>query len=205
AADAGVARRHHLDAPPVALGELAVHAEQLGGEERRFVATRPGADLEDDVLLVVRILGDEHHLEIRDDRVTSRGERLRFFLGELAHVGVARRGELLGFREALDGRFVLAEALGERLEIGERLGVLAVFGLVVLHFGRAEQPHQLFVALFLRRQFIEHYSIRAGPHPRPLTPARRGDRAYPEQDVTDSTPSFYPPETGGRNATSSPS
>ena len=43
-ADARVARRHHFDAPALALRELVVHAEQLGREQRRFVAARAGAD-----------------------------------------------------------------------------------------------------------------------------------------------------------------
>ena len=53
-------------------------------------------------------------------------------------------------------RLVLAEALDERLELGQRLRVLPVFGGLALHLARAEQAHQLFVALFFRRELIEH-------------------------------------------------
>ena len=54
AAGVGVAGRHHLELPALALGVARVHAEQVGGEQRRFVAAGAGADFEDDVLLVVR-------------------------------------------------------------------------------------------------------------------------------------------------------
>ena len=90
-ADAGVAARHHFDPPALALGVLAVHAEQLGGEQRRLVAARAGADFEHDVLVVVRILRDQQHLELGDQRVAPRDERFQLFLRELAHVGIARR------------------------------------------------------------------------------------------------------------------
>ena len=40
-----------------------VHAEDLGGEERGFVAARAGADFEHHVLLVVGVLGQQQDLE----------------------------------------------------------------------------------------------------------------------------------------------
>jgi hypothetical protein len=49
-AHAGVAARHHFDAPSLAFGVLAVHPEQLAGKERRLVAAGAGADFEDDLL-----------------------------------------------------------------------------------------------------------------------------------------------------------
>ena len=58
AAHAGDGGIHHLDPPPLALGVLRVHAHQLGREERGLVAAGAGADLEEDVLLVVRIARD---------------------------------------------------------------------------------------------------------------------------------------------------
>ena len=51
-------------------------------------------------------------------------------------------------RDVVRDGLVLAELLDERLELGQRLGVLPVLGRVALHLGRAEQAHQLFVALF---------------------------------------------------------
>ena len=74
-------------------------------------------------------------------------QRLQLFAGEVAHVGVAGRRQLLGLGDVADQRLVLAEALDERFDLGQRLGVLAILRRLALHFARAEQPHQLFVTL----------------------------------------------------------
>ena len=39
------------------LGEAEVHAEHFGDEERRLVAARAGAELDDDVLVVIGVFG----------------------------------------------------------------------------------------------------------------------------------------------------
>ena len=147
-ADAGVARRHQLEPPALALGVLAVHPEQLGGEERRLVAARAGADFEDDVLFVVRILGIEQDLELGEQRVAAGDERLQLLLRELAHVGIGRGGELLRLREVARDDLVFAEALDERLDLGRGLGELPVLGRIALDLGRPEVGHQLVVSPF---------------------------------------------------------
>jgi hypothetical protein len=66
----------------------AVHAEDLGDEERGLVAAGAGAELEDDVLLVVGVFGQQQDFELFFDssrRGSSVGE---LFLRHLAHVGV---------------------------------------------------------------------------------------------------------------------
>jgi len=156
AADAGIAARHRLEPPPVALGEHAVHPEELGGEQRRLVAAGAGADFEDDVLLVVRILGDQQNLELRQERLPPRDERLQLLFGELAHVRVAGGRQLFGLRDVADDGLVLAEPFDERLDLGQRLRVLPVLGRIALHLGRAEEAHQVLVALFFRCELVEH-------------------------------------------------
>ena len=56
--------REDLDLPLVLLGEAEVHAEDLGDEERGLVAAGAGAELDDDVLLVVGIFGQEQDFEL---------------------------------------------------------------------------------------------------------------------------------------------
>ena len=126
------------------------------GKQRRLVAAGAGADFEDDVLLVVRILGDEQDLQLGEQRVAPRDQRLQLLLRELAHVGVAGRGELLGLRDVVHDRLVLAEPLDERLDLGQRLGVLPVFGRIALHLGGAEQRASALRSAVLRRQLVEH-------------------------------------------------
>src|ERR1700679_1658777 len=50
--------------PLVLLGEAEIHAEDFGDEERGFVPAGAGAELEDDVLVVVGILGKEQDFQL---------------------------------------------------------------------------------------------------------------------------------------------
>ena len=86
AAGAAVVDRQHLDLPAVALGEPGVHPEEVRREQRRLVAAGAGADFQDDVLGVVGILRHEQDLEVGEQRVAARLERLHLLLRELAHV-----------------------------------------------------------------------------------------------------------------------
>ena len=54
----------HLDLEPVALGEADVHLEEVLGEEVGLLAALGPADLDDDVLALVRVLRQEQHLEL---------------------------------------------------------------------------------------------------------------------------------------------
>ena len=165
--------RHHLDPPALALGELAVHAEQLGGEQRRFVAAGAGADLEHDVLLVVRVLRDEQDLEVGDQRVAARDERLQLLLRQLAHVRVAARRELLGLRDVARDVLVLAEALDGRLDLRQRLGVLPVLGWIALHLGRAERGRAAPRIAVRSPPVYQTYSRGTAPHPLGVAITRR--------------------------------
>jgi hypothetical protein len=69
-------------------GVALVHLEQLGGEQRRLVAARARADLEDDVALVGRVLRQQHHLQLLLDLRQLVLERVVLDVGELAHLGV---------------------------------------------------------------------------------------------------------------------
>ena len=61
-ADARLRHGQDFDLPAVLLGEAGVHAEDLGAEERGLVAAGAGADLKDDVLLVVGVFGEKEYL-----------------------------------------------------------------------------------------------------------------------------------------------
>src|SRR4029453_15774019 len=56
-AHAGGVAVHHLHLPLLALRVLRVHAGEIGGEERSLVAPRAGANLDEDVAVVVGIPG----------------------------------------------------------------------------------------------------------------------------------------------------
>src|ERR1700733_94106 len=60
AADSRFRFRKDLHFPAMLFSETRVHAEDLRYEERSLVSTSAGTDLQNDVLLVVGILGQEH-------------------------------------------------------------------------------------------------------------------------------------------------
>ena len=84
----GLGRREHFDLPALRLGVAGVHAEHFGGEERGLVAAGAGADFQDDVFLVVRILGQQQNLEFFFHAADARFQFVEFFLGVGAHVGI---------------------------------------------------------------------------------------------------------------------
>ena len=59
AAHRAFAHGHDFDLPSMLGGVTLVHAEQIAGKERRLVAAGAGADFQDDVAVVHRVLGDE--------------------------------------------------------------------------------------------------------------------------------------------------
>src|SRR4029453_12146997 len=84
---------HDLPLPALALRVLGVHAEQLGREEAGLVAARAGADLEEDVLLVVGIPRDEQAPQLLLERALPGGQLVDLGLGQLAHLAVGVLGE----------------------------------------------------------------------------------------------------------------
>ena len=184
-ADAGVAARHHVDLPALPLGVLAVHPEQLAGEQGRLVAARAGADLEDDVLLIVGILRDEKDLQIADEGVAPGGEGFQLFLRQLAHVGIAAGDHFFGLRNLGRDGLVLAVLLDERLQLRQRLRVLAHFVRIRLYLGRAKQARQLVVAIFFGSQFVKHNVGGAkspAPHVRRPFQGRRSSSRHRRQE-----------------------
>ena len=71
-------------------------------------------------------------------------ERLQLLLRELAHVGILE--QLLGLGDLLDDLLVLAECVDQRLNLGERLRVLAELRVVGLDGRIGHLGHQLLVA-----------------------------------------------------------
>ena len=94
AAELGGRCRHDLDLPAVALGVARVHPEEVAREERRLVAAGAGADLEEDVALVVRVLRQQHLLQVGGERGHLVPRDRPLLVCERAHRRVLR--ELVG-------------------------------------------------------------------------------------------------------------
>ena len=120
-----------LDLPAAPLGVARVHAEELRGEQRGLVATRAGADLEDDVALVVGIARHEQHLQALVERVEPGFDRGQLAARHLANLGVGVLQQLAVLRHVALETLPLAIALDHRLELralARQLGVLATVG-----------------------------------------------------------------------------
>src|SRR2546422_260382 len=83
------------DCPPVLGGVGLVHPDEVAGEQVRLLAALGAPYLEDDVLVVVRVLRHEQHLEAALE-VGHRRLLLGHLLpGQLPHLGVALGAEHL--------------------------------------------------------------------------------------------------------------
>ena len=78
AAYIGLGFGEDFDLPLVLLGEAEIHAEDFGDEQRSLVAAGAGAEFEDDVFVVVGILGEEEDFSSSSVGVSrARARRVR--------------------------------------------------------------------------------------------------------------------------------
>src|ERR1700691_1782156 len=84
--------REYLDLPTLRFRIPRVHPEDLGHEQRSFVSSSPGPDFEDNIFLVIRILGKEQHLQFFFEGNDPGFEVVEFFLS----VGALFRSFSLG-------------------------------------------------------------------------------------------------------------
>ena len=96
------------------------------GEQRGFLAAGAGADFEQGVLVVVRILRKEQHAKFLDERSMPRFQLLQFFARERGHFGIAA-DQLLRVAQLLVDALELAKFLDERFDLRQRLRGVAVF------------------------------------------------------------------------------
>ena len=164
--------RQDFDLPALLLGEARVHAEDLGGEERGLVAAGAGADFEDDVLLVVRILGQQQHLQFFFDRRQARlRARSSSSCGHGANVGIGFGEHGLRVGDALLRPLVVAEPVHDRLQVAVLLGDLLIFFVIVDDLVGGHLAAQLFVAGGNLFQAFKHRGFL-------LRAARSGDGRY---------------------------
>jgi hypothetical protein len=120
------ATAHRLDLPAVRVGIFLIKAGQLGGEQRRLLAARAGADFHDGVARVGRVGRDhgEQHRLLED--VAPARQPGQFLRGELLEGGIAGGipGQCLGL-----GNF--ASKFLKGLMVGDQLGE---FLLLARHF-----------------------------------------------------------------------
>ena len=146
AAPLGGIGAEHLVLPPHPVGVPDVHVEEVLGEQVRLLASLGAADLDDHVLVVVRVAREEQHLQVLLD---AGGGRLRL-LRLVAHP------ELLGHRQVVQRAPVGPVRLHDRLELLPATAELAERTLVGQH-GRIVHPVRDLGELLLQAgQSVEH-------------------------------------------------
>ena len=142
AAEVGRALAHHLGAPAAALAVAQVHARQVAGEQRRFVAAGAGADFQEGVARVVRVARQQRRPAARAcSRCRSAWAAAISSLGQLGHLRVGQH-LAAGFQVAL-ALLVLAELLHH---LGH-LGLLARQAAVAVDVGQHLRVGQVGVEL----------------------------------------------------------
>ena len=115
-------RREHLGLPPLPLRGVLIHLVEGARPQRRLVAPRPGPDLHDDVLAVVRILGHQERLQTRAELGSLRLGGLGLLPQERRHLGVGLvLGEGARLLRVLQRGAVLAEGDDDLTELGQVL------------------------------------------------------------------------------------
>ncbi len=140
AALAGAADGHDVHLPALPLGVALVHPEHVAGEERGLVAAGAGPDLEQDVLVVVRVLRDQEEGDLGVERVALRLEGPGLLVGHLPQLGVrVDPRHLLDLGELLEGVLVGAIALDDGRGL-LRLACQLLVGGRVLRDRRVRHP-----------------------------------------------------------------
>src|SRR5690606_26099442 len=156
AAVLALVRGEHLDGPALVLGVAAVHAEEVAREERGLVAAGAGADLEEQIRVVVGILRHEMQRELPLLCGALRPERGRLLFAERTELPIVAPRELLGSGELFLELLVRGEIARDRLEPRVLARQLAEAVLVRDRLGLAQQVRELLVALGQRHQFAPY-------------------------------------------------
>src|SRR5438093_50132 len=155
AGDAGV---DDLDPPPLTLGVLRVHADQLRREERGLVAPGAGADLEEDILLVIRITREQEALELLLERRLAAGELVDLRLRQLRQLAVAALGQdVARLADPPEYIAVLREALDDLDGVGVLLAEARVFGRLGEDGGIRQNPGDLVGSLFDLTELVKQH------------------------------------------------
>src|SRR6266851_35656 len=155
-ADAGLGLGEDFDLPLVLLGEAEIHAEDLGYEERGLVAAGAGAKLEDDVLLVVGVFGQEQDFELLFNWREARLQRGQFLLGHGADVRIGFGEHGFGFRDTFLDLAVLAEFFDRGFHVAVLLGDGLELLLVLNQCWVGHLAAEIFIAGFELVEAVEH-------------------------------------------------
>ena len=109
----------HIDLEPFDLGVFAVHAKQRSGKKRRLITTGPGADFEEQILLVSSIFGNKQLLGLLFDLSPLTFERSALLRCHFMKLGPGRGicKNLSGFLQLSCVVSIGCKKLGRRFDI----------------------------------------------------------------------------------------
>ena len=139
----------HLGLPAVPLGVPQVHPEQVAGEQRRLLAALPRLDLQDHVLAVVGVAGQQQLAQLLGERA---GPPLQ--LGRLGRERRVLAGQLAGGAQVALHRLQLAGGVRDRGELRVAPAQPPGQALVGVHAGVGQPPLQVGVLGQQRRQAV---------------------------------------------------
>jgi len=118
----------------VPLGVTLVHPQQVAGEQRGLLAALARLDLEDGVLVVVRILGQQQNFEFLLDARHALFQLEKLLFGHGTQFRIAVLHHRFGIGNTVRNLLVLAIFLDYGGDFGVSLGSLLVFRRVVDNF-----------------------------------------------------------------------
>ena len=128
AAEVGFGAVQHLGLPALALGEAQVHAQQVAGEQRGFLAALAGLDLQHHVGGVARVAGQQQFGEPVVQFVDRFGQPVGLLGERRVLLGELPRGDQVG-----TGLVEFPRAPHDRGQFGVAAAELARVGLVGVH------------------------------------------------------------------------
>ena len=79
---------HYFDVPSLRFGKARIHSEQVAGKNGGFVSARAGADLEEHVLVIVRVSGQQMLLQVEFQLFAASLRVFELLAGHAAQVGI---------------------------------------------------------------------------------------------------------------------
>ena len=137
----------HFDLPALPLGIARIHAEEVAGENGGLVPARAGADFQEDVRVVARVLRDQQVREFETLRVDAVAQFAYFVGGQFAHLDVGARGHFFRGAQLTFEPGKLLEPLRDGLEPRILHGEIAELALLRDDIGVGEQCAHFLEAL----------------------------------------------------------
>ena len=141
----------------MALGIALIHAQQVRAEECRLVAAGARAYLDDNVLVIVGVLGQQHYLQLLDKLLLQVGKLVQLLMDHFLHLGVKvllQHG--LAVLGTGNGGGVFVERRNYFLKLAVLLYHLTPCGLVIHCVGLGQALGDLFIACFECFKLVYH-------------------------------------------------